>query len=331
MRFSVDGWDPGYGSSTEDTGDVGGPAGVPGSSARVECDIEVPVGAWAPVPAPTVADHPGAVIFLDGVRRLEARVWLHEDDGATSSLAMAASWAAGAVCSCVQGAHLLHSDQRRGLFASTAQFAALTTRVGEFSAHHVAPDPEQSPAVTLSAGLQRLLGDLEIVTASAARAAAAAHLPDPEDDLLVVDGPLRGRTHLPRTVGFIKSHRAVYLPAELNIVVAQLAAGERTPVFLMGTSWDRFAWYLRLPCRPAAPWTGIVRVECSADLPVPEVIALAHRTQSVLPRYASTEYKDTRAPQNLVPIAGLERTLRHRLGDQAQVHRALQAASLRGA
>lgn len=328
MRFSVDGWDPGYGSSAEDTGDVGGPAGVPGSSARVECDIEVVEADWAPVPVPDVSEQPAAVLFLDGVRRLEARVWLHEDDGATSTLGMAASWAAGAVCSCSQGAHLLYADQRRGLFASRPQFTSLHTRVGEFSAHHVAPDPEQSPAVTLSAGLQRLLGDLEIVTASSARAAAAAHLADPDDDLLVVDGPLRGRTHLPRTVGFIKSHRAVYLPEHLNIIVAQLEAGERTPVFLMGTSWDRFAWYLRLPCRPAAPWTGIVRVECSADLPVPEVIALAHRTQSVLPRYASTEYKDTRAPQNLVPIAGLERTLRHRLGDQSYVHRALQAASV---
>ena len=32
------------------------------------------------------------------------------------------------------------------------------------------------------------------------------------NDLLVIDGPLRGRTHLDRTVGYIKTHHASYLP-----------------------------------------------------------------------------------------------------------------------
>ena len=35
-----------------------------------------------------------------------------------------------------------------------------------------------------------------------------------------------------------------------------------------------------------------------------------------LPRFASSPYKDPRAPQNLTPIAGLERKLRGMLGDQ---------------
>jgi hypothetical protein len=37
-------------------------------------------------------------------------------------------------------------------------------------------------------------------------------------------------------------------------------------------------------------------------------------------------HKDPRAPQNLVPIGGLERELRHRLGDQQILYRALRAA-----
>jgi hypothetical protein len=32
------------------------------------------------------------------------------------------------------------------------------------------------------------------------------------DDLLVIDGPLRNRTHLDRTLGYIKTHHASYLP-----------------------------------------------------------------------------------------------------------------------
>jgi hypothetical protein len=48
---------------------------------------------------------------------------------------------------------------------------------------------------------------------------------------------------------------------------------------------------------------------------------------ATLPAYASTPHKDPRAPQNLFPIAGLERELRRRLGDAALVHRALRLAA----
>src|SRR6185437_5801647 len=55
--------------------------------------------------------------------------------------------------------------------------------------------------------------------------------------------------------------------------------------------------------------------------------ALAGRTQVTLARYASAGYKDSRAPQNLYPIAGLERALRRRLGDPGVLYRALRAAA----
>jgi hypothetical protein len=46
-----------------------------------------------------------------------------------------------------------------------------------------------------------------------------------------------------------------------------------------------------------------------------------------LARYASAGYKDSRAPQNLYPIAGLERALRRRLGDPGVLYRALRTAA----
>jgi hypothetical protein len=95
----------------------------------------------------------------------------------------------------------------------------------------------------------------------------------------------------------------------------------------MGTSWERHSWYLRLPCPIGSPWTGIVRIECGADLKRDTVIALANLSQVALPRFASTEYKDARAPQNLYPIAGLERQLRRRLGDPRLLYRALRQAA----
>ena len=99
-------------------------------------------------------------------------------------------------------------------------------------------------------------------------------------------------------------------------------------MFLMGTSWDRHSWYLRLPCAPGAPWAGVVRVECAADLSADEAVGFANLSQAVLPRFASEEYKDSRAPQNLYPIAGLERQLRRRLGDPKLLYRALRKAAV---
>jgi hypothetical protein len=110
-------------------------------------------------------------------------------------------------------------------------------------------------------------------------------------------------------------------------MVGMLAPGQRTPAFLMGTSWERHSWYLRLPGPAASPWAGVVRVECPAELPAAEVTRLAGLSQRVLGRFASTAYKDSRAPQNLYPIAGLERELRRRLGDPQLLYRALREAS----
>ena len=147
------------------------------------------------------------------------------------------------------------------------------------------------------------------------------------DDLLVVDGPLRGKAHLARALGYVKTHSVQYLPSGLNNVVAELGTGERTPILAIGSGWDRYSWYLRLPCLPAGPWAGIVRLEAAIDLNLAEVIAMASVTQNLLGRFASVEYKDGRAPQNLVPIAGLEKDLSHRLGLAPLLYRDLRAAA----
>jgi hypothetical protein len=106
-----------------------------------------------------------------------------------------------------------------------------------------------------------------------------------------------------------------------------LRSGQRTPVFALGTRWPGWSWYLRLPGATGAPWAGIVRIECSPDLAPDQAIELAHLSGATLPRFASSAYKDPRAPQNLVPIAGLERRLRGMLGDARLLHRALMLAT----
>ena len=72
MSFSVDGWDPTYGTSLELEEDLGE------SSAEVDLGIEVPPDRWRPIsPGPAVAP-PCPVLFVDGVRRIEARVWIDD-------------------------------------------------------------------------------------------------------------------------------------------------------------------------------------------------------------------------------------------------------------
>jgi hypothetical protein len=326
MRFSVDAWDPSYGTSAELEDFLGE------STARVDVSVELPAGRWRAIDPDLGTPVPAALLFVDGVRRVEARVWIDDDAPAggpagDASMGLCASYAAGVVCCCGQQAHLVRFETRRGLFTVAPRADTIVTWAGEYTACRTAASKEKPLSVTLSAALQRRLGEVEVRTAVEARAAIAGHGVPDGGDLLVIDGPLRGRQHLPRALGYIKSHRSTYLPPDLNALVGTLLPGQRTPVFLIGTSWDRHTWYLRLPGAAgpaAAPWAGVVRIECPADLPSGEVIALAGLSQACLGRFASAEYKDARAPQNLYPIAGLERELRRRLGDPRLLYRALR-------
>lgn len=330
MRFAVDGWDPGYGSSFEVDEEL------TDTTADVEVAVEVPRADWRPLGPTAPVTVPSRVLFVDGVRRIEARAWIDDQPdpatgagggrAGTATEGICASYAAGVVCCTGTRARLQDSEPRRGLFTVASHARNIETSAGVYEACKAEPVAQRPLAAALSQALQRRLAELELGVARQARANPVEG-GDVEDDLLVIDGPLHGRTGLPRAVGYIKSHHSAYLPRELHAMVGRLQAGQRTPVFHIGNGWDRHSWYLRLPGSPGAPWAGVVRVECSPDLTTDRVVALANLTQAVLPRYASAAYKDTRAPQNLYPIAGLERELRRRLGDPRLLYRALRVAA----
>ncbi len=315
VRLYVDSWDPSYGTALDPV--ENGPTAQ--STAQLAVDVEVPAAAWRPLSPPPELRAPAMVLLVDGVRRVDARIWVEEADG-TLHPGLAASYAAGVVrCDLRLGvADVLAAQIARGLFTSSPNVADLDAANTRYAVRRVAAtDPVQ-----LSLAVQPRLHTLEAEVSVEARRTATA-----EDDLLVIDGPLRGRTQLPRALGYVKTHRVQYLPAELGIVVGQLRPGQRTPVFLLGTTWHRYTWYLKLPGPAGSPWAGVVRVESSADLPRSEVIQLADVSAVTLPRFASTAYKDSRAPQNLTPIAGLERKLRGMLGDSRLLLRSLTAAA----
>jgi hypothetical protein len=345
VRIAVEPWAPEYGGSVE--GDA-----LAQADADVDVAVELAPAAWRPLdPASPLPAR--RLDLIDGVRRIDARVWITLPAGAVR-LGICASYAAGVVRCEGARATIVAAEVRRALFAP-AGTPDLETGVGRYPALAVAGDGIDQ----LSLGLQERMGALEReVAALAARGAAAGAVggsrasggsvaPDAsvdavasaasgaegapvatgDDALVVLDGPLTGRQHIPGAVGYVKTHRVAYLPDDVAGVVPRLAAGQRTPLFVTQTSWSRYAWYLRLPGPTPHPWSAIARCEASADLPLAAARRLADLTAATLPRLASAAHKDPRAPQNLYPIAGLERELRRRLGDPARAWRALRAAA----
>jgi uncharacterized protein len=147
-----------------------------------------------------------------------------------------------------------------------------------------------------------------------------------ESALVVYDGPLRGRNH-PGGVGYVKTQHVQYLPPAEQAVVGRLDDGERTPLFLIGDRFSRYSWYLRLPGPRTHPLAGVVRCEIAGTCSIADAVGIADQVTATLPRFASAPHKDSRAPQNLYPIAGLEHRLRHLLADPALMERALRVAS----
>lgn len=324
--YFVDTWNPSYGASFE------APAAPSSqSSAQVNADIELPAAAWRPLTAPSSVRAPDVVLLVDGVRRIDASLWTREDDG-SSHPCVAASYAAGVVrCDLRRGAaDLAGALVERGLFTTSPTATDIETGTVRYGVRQVpgAPDPAR-----LIPAVQGPLTALEEAVSREARGGVEVDLFDgaEAEDLLVVDGPLRNRRQLSRTLGYVKTQQSQYLDGPLTNVVTSLKPGERSPVFLMGTAWGGYSWYLRLPVTAGAPWAGIARVECSTELTPQEAIELADLSLVTLPRFASTPYKDPRAPQNLIPIAGLERRLRTLLGDSRLLHRALTLAAARTA
>lgn len=306
MKFTIDQWDPGYGTSETSELDV--------STAELNLDLECPEDQWGPVGPSVGSALPDIVWFTDGVRRVEARVWI--EDGPTVTAGICASFAAGVVRCDRNEAKVSEVIVRRGLFTTSPSAEAIDTAHGTFSTYMASG---ASPDL-LSLALQEQMGNAEI------EAAHASINPD-ESGLLVIDGPLRGRQHLLHAVGLIKTHHTDYLPDTLLPILGALKSGERTPIFTIGGTWTRHSWYMRLPGPISSPRAGIVRCESSSELSPSEVVEMANRAALVLPRYASEAHKDSRAPQNLYPIAGLERVLRHRLGDATVMFRALRRSS----
>lgn len=305
-RFTVESWSPDYGAPLESM-----PEEEEGRT-NVDASFERSPDEWSPI----VVEGPAArnVMFVDGVQRIDARVWV--SDNGLSRMGLCVSLAAGLVCS--NGRATVEDVLVRRYAFGPGQLG--TIECNEHLEYRGVPVDDANPAKLDSAVAHRR-EELEIEVAHKAASC----------DLMVVDGRIRQRESIAGAIGFLKTHRAMYLKPEQARVVGQLGAGERTPIFILESSdvrpWSRYSWYLRLPGGAGHDWAGIVRCEASPSLTRAEVVQLADTSAATLPRFASHPYKDPRAPQNLYPVGSLERELRRHLGDATWLMRALQRAS----
>jgi len=303
VKFSVETWAPEYGIAA-DLESLDEP------DEAVDATVERPLDDWAPI-APAPHDLPEVIVFIDGVRRIDARLWIH--DGDRSHPGVCASVAAGAV-------------------RCTRQHAALD----EFLVEHMLVAPARSNGESVStkhatyAFTPAAGGDPDAVYLAIHQRMTALEraLTSADGDLVVFDGPLRGRD-VPNGIGYVKTQRVQYVPDAAVATLGRLGDGERTPLLLIAgrSGYARWTWYLRLPGPRTQPLSGVVRCELPARGTAAEATACADQVSAALPRFASQPHKEPRAPQNLTPIAGLEQALRRRLGDPLILERALRTAA----
>ena len=325
MRFAVDTWAPDYGTSREEQ--------LREASRPVDVGVEVPGDDWQPVTPDQTVAVPDTVTFVDGVRRIDARIWIGDSDqfgeaGTNSDRldkpGVCASVAAGAV-RCSPGSAVIETVVvERALFtaADNAEPLDLGPGFGHAGHYQLKPLPtagDEALYLAVHGHMSRLEEGL------------SEELHEP--GLVVFDGPLGVRDGA-NAAGYIKSQHVQYLQEdEHQMVIARLEPGQRTPIFHIGGELANWSWYLRLPGPRSHSMSGVVRVELPGLGDISCASERADQITAALPRFASEAHKDSRSPQNLYPIAGLERELRRRLGDATLLDRALRqhaAASAQG-
>ncbi|HEY7704450.1 MAG TPA: hypothetical protein VID03_06415 [Acidimicrobiia bacterium] len=301
-KLFVESWAPDYGAPLEVSEERQ-------AASKVDPGVEI-AGVWEPLDGdPREADE---VVFVDGVRRVDARLTL--DDPIHGPLpGLCGSFGVGAVRWKVgHGAAFEELQVQRLAILGGGARPELPGMPGlDYRPEAVGSD---DPAALVAFFHSRM---------RAAEAVLAGRLAE-AGNLVFADGPINELR--PQTlIGYVKTHRVNYLGPDLSPTISRLRAGQRTPIFLIeAEQYARYSWYLRLADLPHGhSWTGVVRCEAPASLGIDQASRLASCSAGILPRVASESYIDPRAPQNLVPIAALEKELRRRLGDPALLYRSL--------
>ena len=313
VRFFLDPWPPDYDSAIQiDEADTYTP----------EIDLKVESPAWKAIQC----HPPGSrllVCFVDGVRRVEARVISQEADQIIYGLFGSAG--VGTVL-CRDGlAEMAFLSVRRYLIIGHQKDRSETLTIGGASLSFEGfPIATNTPIETLAA-LQNLMRTAEAELGQSLLS---------DDKCVFVDGPLTYYSMAKQAlVGIVKRIHRLYIPRECVSLLAELRPRERTPLFLIrDNKLNRYSCFVRLaqPRMTEHPLAGIVRLEVRAAVDLARIISLVNYATYELPRFASSPIRDPRAPQNAVPIGALEDELKRSLGDAILIRRAIEQRILEG-
>ena len=147
------------------------------------------------------------------------------------------------------------------------------------------------------------------------------------DRLMLADGNLTLHEWGFPVVGVIKTIHRLYLAPEHAPILTQLQNSQRTPLFRR-EGYRVYTCYLRLSSpRPIeSHLAGLVRLEVQTQLGLQKAVEVLNQAAKRICELASRAPKDPRAPQNLVPVRGLELRLRHLLGDRMLLRRGIEKA-----
>jgi hypothetical protein len=317
-RLRFDPWGVDYDSPVQ-VGDA------PDAARKVDTDVEGI--AWAPVRASADTPLPKHVLFIDGRRRLDARLV-----GAQEGQALYGAFATVAV-----GAVAVDLEAPKAVVLPPEVRRVVALGGGVKPPETWVPCPLGTSAkLVYSEGLTSEDGTNEPDTPLTLvqnymlqqEAEYARRFQAGSDSLVIRDGPLRHATPEP-TLGYVKTMHKHYLPLGRVDLLWQLAPGERTPIFQVATGPESlWSWYLRSGHPDVHPEKmgyhglhGLVRLELSGVVPKEEARRIADQSARLIPRFASHPYRDPRAPQNLTPVGALERELGRRMGDASLIER----------
>jgi hypothetical protein len=295
-----------------------------GTDDTVVLDVEIAPEDWQPI-RPTGGMQPSKLIFVDGVRRIEARLLARRQErlchGAFGSHAVGAAVVVGsaATCEAPRIGRLIVIGSGESVGAPVAVKSNLVYQ--PLSTADTRPD---APLRTLQENMRREEERLgrELATTDGA--------------MVVADGPLTfEEVSRAAVLGYIKRIFRLYLPRERLGLLARLEAGERTPLFALRSSrrFVRFSWFVRL-ARPEpgdSQLAGLARLEVSEAIGIEAARRLAEASAAILPRFVPGRWRDPRSPQNLLPIGALEATLRRYMGDSRLIRRHIETLIAREA
>jgi len=313
LSLSISSWDPAYGSAVDFR------EFQESDQQSLDDSVEMNSKNWEPIHG-NIIDAPPEILFVDGIQRVEARLEIYPPEFEVPQLALWAATGAGAVrwnrkerksqffdlthrrvVVLPKGIEISHIER---LKRADIDFEICHARGTEFS--------------DLQNEVHAQMAELEVQIVRTTTNSSG--------NMVIADGRIRSK-HPPRTLGYVKSHERRYLSGRPAETVPNLDIEQRTPIFLIGGQYPRYSWYIRVGYVPKGNrWQGIARLEVSAELELDHAIGLADISAVVIPIAAPPLYMDPRAPQNLVPIAALERELRRGLGDPELLNRKLKVA-----